>query len=75
MRLRLFLGVSALGLAASLPARAAPLPAPAPEFQAAINGQPLQLHDFLEGNFGLFEVAGPAEGKFSIENVAGVEFK
>jgi len=43
------------------PARAASPAAPPADFQATLNGQPLELHDFPQGAFGLFGVSGPAD--------------
>jgi hypothetical protein len=41
--------------------RAAPYPAAPPEFAATIDGKPLELHEFTQGKFALFELAHPAE--------------
>jgi len=54
-------GILALGLAASLRGSTPSPPAPAPDFQAQVNGQPLELHEFSKGAFGLFEVASPVD--------------
>ena len=51
--------VFALGSAVALPAPT--LRAAEPDFQAFVSGQPLQLHGFLQGAFGLFEVASPVD--------------
>ena len=42
-------------------AGAAPYPAAPPEFTATIDGRPLELHEFTQGKFALFELAHPAE--------------
>ncbi len=34
---------------------------PPPDFQAEVRGRPIELHDFLQGAFGLFEISGPAD--------------
>ena len=60
MSMRTFVGILALGFAACLRASAQG-PATAPDFQAYLDGRPLELHDFLQGAFGLFEAAGPAD--------------
>jgi hypothetical protein len=55
---RTSLGILALAAAVSL--HSSDL-ASAPEFRAYVNGRTLKLHDFAEGAFGLFEVAGPTD--------------
>src|ERR1019366_2121992 len=61
MKLIKALCVVAFGFAAAAPSRAAsPASAPA-DFEARLNGRPLELHDFPQGAFGLFEAAGAAE--------------
>jgi len=61
MKMNQSLSVLALGLAALAPASGATPAEPPPEFQAYVDGQPLRLHGFAQGAFGLFEVARPAE--------------
>jgi Glycosyl hydrolases family 28 len=58
MRTTNFTGILALGFAVSLNAS---VPAPASDFQAAVNGEPLELHEFTQGAFGLFELAKPVD--------------
>lgn len=54
----LFSGV-ALALAAPSPTWAAPFPVSPVEFSASVNTRPLELHEFLQGKFALFELSGP----------------
>jgi Glycosyl hydrolases family 28 len=54
--MRNFTAILVLGFAASLRAST-----PAPDFQAFVDGKPLELHGFTQGSFGLFEIAKPVE--------------
>jgi hypothetical protein len=60
MRPEKYLGVLVLGFAAVAGWAATPA-APPSEFEAWLNGRPLELHDFPQGAFGLFEAAGAAD--------------
>ncbi|HXQ82120.1 MAG TPA: glycosyl hydrolase family 28 protein [Opitutaceae bacterium] len=71
MKTEQYLIVLAIGMAVLAPARAASPAAPPADFQATLNGEPLQLHDFPQGAFGLFEAAGSAE----VEIRAGFEVR
>ena len=58
MKMTTFTGILALACAASLKGS---VPGPASDFQAMVNGQPLELHEFTQGVFGLFEVTRPVD--------------
>src|ERR1700690_3444421 len=59
MKLRLSAGVLLLGIAQMTRAWAEPNVSPPFEVHASLNGEPLQLHAFAQGAFGLFEVSKP----------------
>jgi hypothetical protein len=53
--MRKSIAIFLVGLASSLCGWSQSAP---PDFRATLDGQPLELHDFTQGAFGLFEVAG-----------------
>ena len=61
MKLRQSAGVLLLGFAQLARAWAAPDVAAPFEVHASLNGEPLQLHAFAQGAFGLFEASKPID--------------
>jgi len=63
MLIRFMLFGILLGQAASVAQSQTPAPALdfGPLFKAELGGQPLELHEFLQGSFGLFELTRPVE--------------
>ena len=54
-------GVLMLGLAPLAPAWGDPAAAAPPDFRVTVEDRPIDLHDFPQGAFGLFEVTRPAK--------------
>ena len=59
MRLKPSVCLLVMGLAPLAPCRAVPDAAPPADFQAYAQGRRIELHDFPQGAFGLFEIARP----------------